>query len=252
MKIINRHEILGIKQAIRLEWMQKISDLVLEGKGKDQIRDELKEYLSNRMGRGVFEKRSETACNFSISMLMKIWVIPDKDLLSFRDEGLKLLQSATEEEKIAIHFCMLSATYPFWYNVSRHIGTLLRLQEKITISQILKRIKECYGDRGTVDRNARFVIRSLYYWNLLYETDVSGCYQIGEKYNITSDTVNSWIIEAQLNSIPEGKAILSSLSNDVALFSFNTGNISGITIDKYNPRIEVLQSGMNDMILILN
>ena len=231
--------------------MQKTCDLLLEGKSEEEIRIELKEYLSERMGRGVFDKRSETASKFSISMLMRVWVIPDKELIPLRDEGLRLIQSTSEDERTAIHFCMLSASYPFWYNVSKQVGTLLRLQNKITVSQIIQRTKEYYGDRQTVDRNTRFVIRSLYYWNLLNETEIPGCYQKGANIDVFSEVLNSWIIEAQLHSIPEGKALISSLHNDMALFSFNINKNNGITISRYNPRIEVFQSGISDEIAIL-
>lgn len=248
---MKRHDMIGIKQSVRPEWMQKTSDLVLKGKNEKEIRAELKEYLSERMGRGVFEKRSETACNFSISMLMRIWVVPDKELIPLRDNGLKLLQNASENNKTAIHFCMLCAAYPFWYNVSKQIGMLLRLQENITIQQIIQRTKEYYGDRQTVDRNTRFVIRSLYYWDLLEETDIRGCYKKSSQTKILSDELSSWMIEAQLHSISNGKAILSSLHNDLALFPFYTKKINGNIIRKNNDRIEVLQSGMSDEIMML-
>jgi hypothetical protein len=248
---MKRHEMIGIKQSVRLEWLQKSCDLVREGWNEKEIRAELREYLSERMGRGAIEKRSETACNFSISMLMKIWVSPDEELLPLRDAGLDLLEKATDDEKTAIHFCMLSAAYPFWYNVSKQIGLLLRLQERVTVQQIIQRTKEYYGDRQTVDRNTRFVIRSLYYWNLLSETDSPGCYKKGMVADILPDSLNAWILEAQLHSLPNGKAILSKLQSDMSLFSFNTKTLNGTIIRKNNDRVEVLQSGLSDEIIMI-
>jgi len=248
---MKRHDMIGIKQSVRLEWMQKTCEMLAEGKNEKEIRAELKDYLSERMGRGVIEKRSETACNFSVSMLMRTWVIPDKELVPLRDAGLQLIKNASEDEQVAIHFCMLSAAYPFWYNVSKQIGMLLRLQENVTLQQIIQRTKENYGDRQTVDRNTRFVIRSLYYWNLLKEAGTPGCYNKGIQIDLFSEALNSWIIEARLNSIPDGKAVLSSLNNDLALFSFCTKKINGTVIRKNNPRVEVLQSGISDEIVIL-
>lgn len=248
---MKRHEMIGIKQSVRLEWLQKSCDLVREGWDEKEIRAELREYLSERMGRGAIEKRSETACNFSISMLMKIWVSPDEELLPLRDAGLDLLEKATDDEKTAIHFCMLSSAYPFWYNVSKQIGLLLRLQERVTVQQIVQRTKEYYGDRQTVDRNTRFVIRSLYYWNLLLETDSPGCYSKGMVIDILPDSLNAWILEAQLHTSSNGKAILSTLQNDMALFSFKTKKLNGTIIRKNNDRVEVLQSGLSDEIIMI-
>lgn len=248
---MKRHEMIGIKQAVRLEWMDKTCELLLENKTEKEIRTVLKDYLSDKMGRGIIEKRSEMACNFSISMLMKIWVVPDDELVPLRDEALKLIISASEDEKTALHFCMLSAAYPFWYNVSAHIGMLLRLQNNVTVKQIIQRTKEMYGDRQTVDRNTRFVIRSLYYWNLLEETNTAGCYRKGNTVNIFSDTLSTWMMEAQLHSIPGGKANLYSLQNNRALFSFNTRKVNGVLISKNNKRIDLLQSGPADEIIML-
>jgi len=248
---MKRHEMIGIKQAVRLEWMQKTCDLLNEGKSEKEIRAELKSYLSDRMGRGVFDNRSETARNFSISMLMKTWVTPEKELLPLRDAGLKLIQKASEDEKSAIHFCMISAAYPFWYNVSKQAGMLLRLQDIITVKQIVQRTKGQYGDRPTVDRNSRFVIRSLYYWELLKESDKAGCYQKGENREILSDDIISWIIEAQLHAVPEGKATLSTLSNDPALFAFKRKDLNGAVIDRNNDRLEVLRNGVSGEIVMV-
>lgn len=248
---MKRHEMIGIKQSVRLEWMQKSCELVREGRDEKEIRDELRDYLSERMGRGTIEKRSETACSFSISMLMKIWVAPDAELLPLRDAGLDFIEKASEDEKMAIHFCMLSAAYPFWYNVSKQIGLLLRLQERVTVQQIIQRTKEYYGDRQTVDRNTRFVIRSLYYWNLLLETDSPGCYRKGMVIDIIPDSLNTWILEAQLHSLSNGKAILSTLHNDLALFSFNTKKFNGTIIRKNNDRVDVFQSGLSDEIIMI-
>lgn len=248
---MKRHEMIGIKQAIRPEWMEKTCEMLLAGHAETEIRAELKEYLSERMGRGTIEKRGETARDFAVTILMRTWADPDTVLVPLRNEGLLHIQHASEGERLAIHHCMISAAYPFWHTVSRQTGILLRLQDTVTIQQIVQRTKEIYGDRQTVERNTQFVVRSLYYWGFLQETDTPGCYRKSNPIFISSEEIRRWIIEAQLHAILEGRANLSALQADLALFPFIIPHISGIMITRNNERVDLMQNGLSDELLML-
>ena len=69
-----------------------------------------------------------------------------------------------QKQWLPLHSAILSAAYPFWFNVATQTGRLLKLQEQITQHQIFNRLKEQYGDRETVSRNARYTIRSFVAW----------------------------------------------------------------------------------------
>jgi hypothetical protein len=60
-------KIIGLSRSIRLEWLNKTVELVLEGKNETQIKDELNEYLS-------FEIKSPTVLRKTREILMNIWV----------------------------------------------------------------------------------------------------------------------------------------------------------------------------------
>lgn len=248
---MKRHEMIGIKQAIRFEWMEKTCELMGADKPKEEIRQELKDYLSDRMGRGSIQKRSETARDFAVVILMRTWVTPETILTPLRNEAVSHLFRASGDERLAIHHSMISAAYPFWYAVSHQIGALFRLQDQITVRQIVQRTKEVYGDRQTVERNTQFVIRSLYYWGFLEETDTAGCYQKGRVHIISSDTLRRWMIEAQLHAIPEGRANLSALQNDPALFAFDIPYVSGATVTRHHKRLDLMQNGFSDDMVML-
>ncbi len=154
-----RHEAIGIKQTIRLDWMQKAAHLLLAGLDDKTIRQELHEFLADRKGNGSAGERSDGTRTFAVNNLMKIWVSPDPELIPFRDAALTLLRENLSMA-MAVHWGMISAVYPFWFNVARQTGRLLALQDQVTQIQIINRLKEHYGDRQTVSRYARFVIRS--------------------------------------------------------------------------------------------
>ena len=56
-----RYEAIGIKQAIRFEWMQKAANLLLAGLDTKTIRQELHEFLAERKGSGSDGDRGETS-----------------------------------------------------------------------------------------------------------------------------------------------------------------------------------------------
>ena len=113
-----RHEAIGIKQAIRFEWMQKAANLLLAGLDAKTIRQELHEFLADRKGNGSEGERSDQTRTFVVNNLMKIWVSPDPELIPFRDASLAFLREQPSMS-LAIHWGMISAVYPFWFNVAR-------------------------------------------------------------------------------------------------------------------------------------
>ena len=169
-----RHESIGIKQVIRFEWMQKTANLLMAGLDAKTIRQELHEFLADRKGNGSEGTRSNQTRTFVVNNLMKIWVSPDPELIPFRDALLAFLRK-NPSMALAVHWGMISVVYPFWFNVARQIGRLLTLQDQLTQTQIINRLKEQYGDRQTVSRYARFVIRSFVAWEVLKDSQIKGC-----------------------------------------------------------------------------
>ena len=248
---MKRYSTIGIKQIVRIEWMEKTSNLLLSGLSNDEIRQELKIYLIDKMGNGSTGERSEEASRFSVNILMNTWIVPDKCLVDFRDSGIDLLKILPKEDRVAVHWGMICATYPFWYNVANQIGILLNLQETISAQQITQRVIENYGDRPTVSRNARFVTRSIYYWNMLREKEKCGNYSRGIVRKINSVPLLAWLIEAQLHSIPEGRLPLSVIQKNPAFFAFDIPYFHGNMSQFSNNRIEIIKNGYTDELVIL-
>jgi hypothetical protein len=161
---------------MRLEWMQKAANLLLAGLEAKTIRQELHEFLADRKGNGSEGERSDQTRTFVVNNLMKIWVSPDPELIPFRDASLAFLRE-NPSMALAVHWGMISAVYPFCFNVARQTGRLLALQDQVTQTQIINRLKEQYGDRQTVSRYARNVIRSFIAWGALQDSEAKGCYE---------------------------------------------------------------------------
>ncbi|HAT8643603.1 hypothetical protein [Legionella pneumophila] len=243
-----RHESIGIKQAIHLEWMQKTTNLLLSGLDAKSIRLELHAILANQKVNGTESKRSAQSRNFAVINLMKSWVTPDPELLSFRDASLAFLQKYPDMN-FAIHWGMINAVYPFWYNVAKHTGRLLALQDQVTQAQIINRLKELYGDRQSVSRYARFVIRSFISWGVLKDSKIKGCYEKSEPINVTNSELVTLMFESALHAQPDSKGTIGVLLNNPAFFPFQLPAITGNCFSQYSNRLDVTRYGLSDELL---
>jgi hypothetical protein len=244
------HETIGIKQVVRLEWMQKTANFLLAGLNKKQIRLELHELLSGKQNNGSFDERGATSRSQAVNMLMKIWVSPSPELVDLRNGALILLREHSIDD-LNIHWSLISAAYPFWFNVARQIGRLLNLQDQVTQVQIFNRLKEQYGDRETVSRYARYAVRSMVAWGVLKDSATRGCYEKPPQITSTDTKVSVLMIEAALHAIPEGKGMLGLLLNNPAFFPFQIPAMTGDSISQMSPRIEVVRYGLDEELLKL-
>lgn len=245
-----RHQAIGIKQVIRYEWMQKSADLLLAGLGPQAIRQELHDYLTDRKGSGSRGDRSEQTRICVVANLVNIWVSPAPELVAFRDSALAFLRTHPSMG-LAIHWGMISAVYPFWFNVAWQTGRLLTLQDQVTQAQIVHRLKEQYGDRSTVSRYARYVIRSFVAWGVLEDAEAKGCYERSVPMNLADHSLIMLMFEAVLHTIPEDQGALSLLLNHPAFFPFHLSVITGAFIDQHSDRIDVVRYGLDDEMLTM-
>lgn len=245
-----RHEAIGIKQAIRFEWMQKAANLLLAGLDAKTIRQELHEFLADRKGSGSEGERSDQTRTFLVNNLMKIWVSPDPELVPFRDASLTFLRE-NPSMALAVHWGMISAVYPFWFNVARQTGRLLALQDQVTQTQIINRLKEQYGDRQTVFRYGRYVLRSFVAWGVLEEADSKGCYKKGNVFTATDLDLEVIMLEAALWVSADAQSALGLLLNNPGFFPFHLAPISGELVAQRSTRIDVIRYGLDDEMLRL-
>ena len=245
-----RHEAIGIKQAIRFEWMQKTANLLLAGLDAKTIRQELHEFLSDRKGNGSQGEGSDQTRTFVVDNLMKTWVSPDPVLVPFRDAALAFLREHPSMS-LAVHWGMISAVYPFWFNVARQTGRLLALQDQVAHTQIINRLKEQYGDRQTVSRCAQYVIRSFVAWGALKDSEAKGCYEKAAPVSVADSNLAILMFEAALHATTEGKGALGLLLNNPAFFPFQLPVMSGDFVSQRSARIDVVRNGLDDELLKL-
>ncbi|MCO6428561.1 MAG: hypothetical protein J5I83_10955 [Nitrosomonas communis] len=245
-----RHKKLGIKQTIQKHWMDRTVQMMLAGMSEREIRAELDEFLKTQKQSGGISQRGEKTYGMAIGILAS-WFAPDSDLVPFRNDVLTLARSLPTEQWLPLHWIIISASYPFWFNVARQVGRLFNLQNQITQAQVFGRIKEQYGDRETVARNARYTVRSFVAWGILKNSQSKGCYEKFVPISITDSDVTILMFESALYAVPEAKGALNLLLNNPAFFPFQIPIISGDYVSQCSDRLEVVRYGLDDILLVL-
>lgn len=230
--------------------MDKTVQMMLAGLKEQEIRKELDQFLSTQLPSGGTGQRGEKTYGMAIGIL-SAWFSPEPELTPIRDQALQMVRHTPAANWLPMHWAVIASAYPFWHNTARQVGRLLNLQEQVTQPQIFARLKEQYGDRETVARNARYTVRSFIAWNVLQDTDSRGCYIKNKPVKISDMEQTLLLLESALQATPEGKGTLSFLMNDPAFFPFSLTNISGDLIGQHCNRLEVIRCGFDDFTVLL-
>jgi len=235
----DRRRQVGFSQRVRLEWLERTANLVLAGNDEASIYNALQELLEDKLSVGGNAKRGNR--EKVITILMKIWVHPPRDLHPLQQEGLKFLSHLPREDHIAVHWGMAMAVYPFWGAVAAHVGRLLRL----------------HGERATVKDAVRRVLRSMVDWGIIQDAPTrdarlkDGVYVPGLSLAVAHVELIAWLAEAFLHAHPNGSVALRTVLDSTSLFPFRLSPISAAHLVAVSGRLDVLRHGLDQDLIML-
>lgn len=216
---MTRNQQIGFSQRIRLDWLEYTTNLVLAGNSRDDIVVALGERLREQLSVGNDPERGTR--DKAITILIKVWVAVPKEIQTLRDEGLDLLQSLNANDRMVVHWCMCMAVYPFFGTVAEATGRLLRLQGTAAAVQVQRRVREQLGERETVSRATRRVLRAFIDWGALLETNEKGIYRGTAKHAVDDLPLVIWVIKAVLFARGEKLQAAPGLLRCPYLFPFD-------------------------------
>lgn len=246
----NRYNKLGIKQTIQIHWMDYTVNMLLAGLSEKDIRNELDHYLTTQRRKDTSGERGDSALKM-IRVMLSAWYSPDPEIIQIRDRALDLARNTPESKWLPLHWGVISASYPLWFNTAKQVGRLFNLQESIKKSQIITRIKEAYGDRESVSRYTRYTLRSFIAWRVLEDTEIRGVYRKPIPHMIEDPQLSILLYEAYLHTLPDGKAELDSILHNPGFFPFQMKNMTGEFIAKNSDLLEVARYSLDNEILKL-
>ena len=146
-------KMVGLARPLKIEWMNKTVDLVLERMAIESIKAELDDYLS-------FEVDSPTSLRKTRESLMNVWVIPSECSAYIRELALSLYPTLPSDE-LPLHWCMLIITYPIFADICSLIGKIAVMEESFTTAWIRKKLYESWGERTTLEVPIKNILRTL-------------------------------------------------------------------------------------------
>ena len=243
-----RYSSIGYNRDVKMSWLDLVAELASKGSQPNDIHSVLDDLLKDKLSVNSTAKRSSR--EKTITILLKTWARPDPALESLRDRGLALLETTSNSARLHLHWGMTIAAYPFCASVAETVGRLFRLQGETNSAEVQRRVTERFGQRETVSRSTRCVLRSFVEWGVIKDTDKKGVYRAAPKVDVSDPTTIYWILETLLHTAESGTGMLSSLVASPALFPFNVDTVHGRPPNEFD-KIEVIPHGWDDFILKL-
>ena len=245
----NRKTIIGYNRTVRLSWLEYTAERVASGCSEAEIVAGLRNLLMDQLSLGSKAKRGSR--EKTITLLLKTWVRVPSSLREFRDRGIDMFKSYGSEEHLALHWGMSMAAYPFFGAMAEVVGRLLRLQGEAAAPQVQRRARETFGERETVARSARYVLRAFVDWGVLKEDGQRGIYTHGKILPVSASRLIAWLVEALLRVIPNGTCPLKAVLNSPSFFPFilKTGPSRFFCA---SGQIEVIRHGLDEDLVTLH
>ncbi len=245
---MNRAGQIGFSQRIQLDWLEYTVNLVLADNTKAEIASELNERLREKLSVGNEPKRGNR--HKAITILTKVWANVPRDRVRLRDQGIHLLQRPSAAERTFVHWCMCMAAYPFFWQVAHQTGRLLRLQGTAGAAQVQRRVREQFGERETVARATRRILRTFIDWDVLQESGTKGVYSATSKRVVGNrDQLAAWAIQAVLAATGDRPQQARALLHGPHMFPFDVSLPSTRELEACTT-LEVTHHGLDQEALV--
>ena len=148
-------KMVGLSRAIKIEWLNKVVDLVNEGMAPENIKEALNDYIS-------FEIKSPDNIRKSRDILMNLWVYPFENEKAnlIRKQALDAIKNGNDD-KLAMHWCMLLLYYPVFVDVTGMIGKLSSMQDSFSLAWLKDKMFEEWGERATLFHSLDKIMQTL-------------------------------------------------------------------------------------------
>jgi hypothetical protein len=213
---------IGFDRDIKLEWLDAVATQVSAGHATDEVRASIHRMLSGVLASG----KAGSALTKTTTVLLRIWSRVPAPAVALRDRILPVIPDLNPHDRMAAHWSMSIAAYPFFLDVATHIGRLLALQGEVSIVDLRRRLKERWGDRSLMPQAAGKVVRSMVAWGALRDIK-SGLYGGPEHVIQLGPRVGPFLAEAILIGGSQKSMPVANLERHPAIFPFRlSGSIS--------------------------
>lgn len=186
-------EFIGFDRALRLEWLDLAATIAIQRMDLSEARPQMRTQLEGQL-------EGDNALVKTVRVIQRIWFPEEADHRRLRDDAAAIITQVPERERVAVHWSLTLATYPFFVDCAAAVGRLLRLQPSFTGTQVKRRLVDQWGDRDIVDRARRHVLQTLVWWDALSLVSKSGVYVSRPSQPVTDIRCERLLLHAVLLS----------------------------------------------------
>ena len=238
---MKRTATIGFDRRVQREWLDAIASKRAAGATVPELRK-----FGHKLLRS--ECPADEARGKTLTVLFHLWVDVPANGVDLRDGAGKLLADLDSTHRIALHWGLGLATYPFFRDTADGTGRLLALQDSVSLAQIQRRLAERWGQRSTTQRAAQRIVRSWIDWGVLRESKQRGTY-LARKPIELAGPLASWMVEAILVGTDAESRAVAEVRKAPQLFPFDL-KVSAHDLRRA-PRIAVHRQGVDEDVVML-
>jgi len=227
---------IGFDRRLELDWLDATAGRLATGATPKQVREAVYHLLEGVLSGDA----SNSARGKTLTVLSAIWLNVPAAIEPLRREILARFNAVTPDERLALHWTMILAAYPFFLDVAAQIGKLLSLNGDCIFAQIHQRMVDRWGERSTLTRAVQRILRSMIGWGVLQEGATSGGYRPLCQRLPVAETTTVLLLEGLLHAEGHGLA-LGPLASHPALFPFAL-KLNPLEL-RQHPRLRVHRQG---------
>jgi hypothetical protein len=203
-------KMVGLSRNLKLQWLNKVVELVLEGHTEQEIKDQLNQYLS-------FEIESPTNIRKTREILMNIWVYDNELFPKIKAPALELIKAYPEYD-LAIHWCMMLAAYPVFVDMCKLIGKMSEFQDEITLAQLKQKLFDEWGERTTLFHSIDKLVATLKAFDVMV-CNKPGKYHVN-KHRVSNPKIVAFMVYAMMLVDDSGYYTFTDINSSTYLFPF--------------------------------
>lgn len=203
-------KMVGLSRNLKLQWLNKVVEMILEGHTEQEIKNQLNEYLS-------FEIESPTNIRKTREILMNIWVYDNELSGKIKAPALELIKAYPEYD-LVIHWCMLMAAYPVFVDMCKLIGKMSEFQDEITLAQLKQKLFDEWGERTTLFHSIDKLVATLKALDVMV-CDKPGKYHVNS-HRVSNPKIVAFMVYSMMIVDDSGYYTFTDINSSTYLFPF--------------------------------
>ena len=148
-----------------------------------------------------------------------------------------------------MHWCMCMAVIPLLRHGRRRGRAAASLTGNRRRRQVQRRLRERFGERETVARAARRILRAYIDWRVLMETNEKGLYRGNAKRAVDDTLLALWAVKAMLFAAGDNPRSAPALLRGPHLFPFDVALPSVRDVEACEA-LEITRHGLDQQVLL--